>query len=30
MIGLLAYFKNEKSLLHEWIQHHQKWGFDYI
>ena len=28
--GLLAYFKNERNGLNEWIMHHKKWGVQHI
>ena len=28
--GVLAYFKNERHILEEWIQHYKTWGADHI
>ena len=29
-LAVLAYFKNEAHILHEWILHYEKWGIEHI
>ena len=29
-LGILTYFKNERSSIYEWILHYKKWGIDHI
>ena len=29
-LGILTYFKNERSCIYEWILHYKKWGVDHI
>ena len=29
-LGVLTYFKNERSSIYEWILHYKKWGVDHI
>ena len=29
-LGILTYFKNERSSIYEWILHYKKWGVDHI
>lgn len=29
-LGILTYFKNERSSIYEWILHYRKWGVDHI
>ena len=29
-LGVLTYFKNERSIIYEWILHYKKWGVDHI
>lgn len=29
-LGILTYFKNERSILYEWLTHYKKWGVDHV
>lgn len=29
-IGILTFFKNERSIIYEWIIHYKKWGIEHI
>ena len=29
-LGILTYFKNERSVLNEWLTHYKKWGVDHV
>lgn len=29
-LGILTYFKNEQSILYEWLSHYKKWGVDHV